>query len=63
MNQEQKRKVVRKAYKPTASREYTDAEVDAEIASLQRKEKEGMLDDFSLHLFCQLDLAPNEGRY
>jgi hypothetical protein len=63
MTQEQKRKIVRKAYKPTASREYTNAEVDFEIDRLKQKGKDGMLDDFSLALYCQLDFEPNKGRY
>ncbi len=57
MTQEQMRKIVRKAYKPTAPREYTDAEVDAEIKSLARKADNGMLDDFCLGLWARLQCA------
>lgn len=57
MTKDQMRKLVRKAYKPTASREYTDAEIDAEIEQLFTKGKEGMLDDFSLNLYARLQCA------
>lgn len=55
--QEKRRVLIRKAYKPTASREYTDSEVDAEIERLEVGLVEDSLDDFSLHLGCQLSLV------
>jgi hypothetical protein len=55
MTKDQMRKVVRKAYTPTASREYTDAEVDSEIDRLMTKGKDGyLMDDFSIHLYARL---------
>lgn len=61
--QDRLRKAVRKAYKPTASREYTDTEVDYEIERLKREVADGTADDFSLALYCQLGIDENKGRY
>lgn len=61
--QEQLRKIVRKAYKSTASRDYTDVEVDHEIDRLKRTVADGTADDFSLALYCDLGIDENKGRY
>ena len=63
MTNAERRKTVRKAYKPYMSRKYSDTEIDAEIENLRRKLHEGTADDFSFRLACSLDFEENKGRY
>ena len=57
MTHAQMRELVRRAYKPTTSREYTDDEVDAEIGRLFAGSESDTLDDFSLQLYARLHCA------
>ena len=69
MTHQKRRKIVRAAYKETIKRlksegiETTDKDIDDEIENIKRHAKNGTMDDFTLRLYCKLQLEPNKGRY